>query len=80
MSEKRPSTIDYEQHEIIYRHWYITDKGERILVEEPISVSYSVVLGTNGWDARPYIVNEMIDKIKFALLDRMGERENDLLQ
>lgn len=77
MKEKRPSTIDYEQHEIIYRHWYITDKGERHLVEEPIGVSYSVVLGTHEWGARPYIVNEMIDKIKFMLLDRMGGEENE---
>lgn len=76
MSKERPSTVEYEQHKIIYHHYYIDDKGERISVEEPIVASYTVVLGTNEWGARPYIVNEMIDKIKFMLLERL-EKEND---
>jgi len=72
---RKPSTIDYEQHEVIYRHWYIDDRSERHLIEEPIGVSYSIVLGTGEGMPRPYVVNEMIDKIKFMLLDRMGGGE-----
>ncbi len=70
---KKPSTIEYEQHEVLYRHWYIDDQGKKHLIEEPIGVSYSIVLGTNEIMPRPYIVNEMIDKIKFMLLDRLGD-------
>ena len=75
---RKPSTIEYEQHEVLYRRWYIDDQGKRHLVEEPIEVSYSIVLGTGEWIPRPYVVNELIDKIKFMLLDRMGGKENGI--
>lgn len=65
-----PPTIELEEHEIIYRHYYVDNKGKRYPLEEPIVCRQVTVLGDQY--SQPWLVNEMLDKLKYFMLQQMN--------
>ena len=60
----------FERYRIVLRHEYFDGKGNHYDIEEPLAVEYTVLHG-DYYTHVPTLINEMMDKFKFALLDRL---------
>lgn len=69
--EHEPPTIEVEEHEIIYRHYYVDNKGNRHPLEQPIVCRQVTLLGDQY--SQPWLINEMIDKLKHFMLQQIGK-------
>ena len=65
MSEKIP----FERYRIILRHELIDDQGEAYKIDDPLSVDYMMLRGEKYGMPMPLLINEMMDKLKMALID-----------
>ena len=64
-----------EKYRIVLRHEYFDDKGNHCEIEDPLAVEYTILRGEHPTPTLPAI-NEMMDYLKAALLDRLkGESE-----
>lgn len=60
----------FERYRIVLRHEYFDGNGNHYDIEEPLAVEYTVLHG-DYYIPVPRMINEMMDKIKFALIDRL---------
>ena len=65
MSEKIP----FERYRITLRHEFIDDQGEAYKIDDPLSVDYMMLRGEKYGMPMPLLINEMMDKLKMALID-----------
>ena len=62
----------FEEYELRLYHNFIDGKGERYQAEEPIVTRYMVAMEKQDYMVpRPYLVNEMLDRIKGYMLSRV---------
>ena len=62
----------FEEYELRLYHNFINGKGERHKAEEPIVTRYMVVIENQDFVVpRPYIVNELLDRIKEFVLSKL---------
>ena len=64
--------IPFERYKIILCHEYSDSDGQLHNIEEPLCVSYVVVRGEK-YGGESIMINEMMDRLKQALLQRIGE-------
>lgn len=69
-----PPTLEFEEHEIVYRHCYVDKEGKRHPLEEPIVCRQLTAIGERG--SQLWLINEMLDKLKHFMLQQVGT-END---
>ena len=63
----------FEEYELRFAHNYVDEKGVRHKVEEPIVTRYMVVMERQDYVVpRPYVFNEMFEKIRDYMLNRLG--------
>ena len=62
----------YEQYEIVYRRTLTNEKGKTFECEEPIVVRAMVGIFENAYPS-VYMVNEMLEKLRMGLLQRLKE-------
>ena len=62
----------YEQYEIVYRHTLTNEKGKTFECEKPIVVRAMVGIFENAYPS-VYVVNEMLEKLRMGLLQRLKE-------
>lgn len=63
----------FEEYELRLYHNFINGKGERHRAEEPIVTRYMVAIeNQDRLFPRPYIVNELLDRIKEFVLSKLG--------
>ena len=60
----------FERYRIVLRHEYFDGNGNHYEIEEPLAVEYTVFRG-DYYRPVPTLINEMMDKLKFALIDRL---------
>ena len=58
--------IPYERYCIVLTHEYVDSEGEKHSLEEPLAVEY---LALDRYRS-VLLINEMMDKLKYALLER----------
>ena len=63
--------IPFERYKIILWHEYSDFDGQLHAIEEPRCVSYTVIHGKE-YGGESIIINEMMDKLKQALLQSIG--------
>ena len=62
----------FEEYELRLYHNFINGKGERHKAEEPIVTRYMVLIENQDFLApRPYIVNELFDRIRDFVLSKL---------
>lgn len=62
----------FEEYELRFYHNFIDGKGERHKAEEPIVTRYMIAMENRDYIAsRPYLVNEMLDRIKEYMLSKV---------
>lgn len=62
----------FEEYELRLYHNFINGKGERHRAEEPIVTRYMIAMENRDYMApRPYLVNEMLDRIKEYMLSKV---------
>ena len=65
MDEKIP----YERYRIIMRHDFIDDQGKSYEIDDPLCADYTILRGEKYGMPMPLLLNEMMDKLKEALID-----------
>ena len=62
----------FEEYELRLYHNFVNGKGERHKAEEPIVTRYMVMIEKQDCVVpRPYIVNEMMDKIREYMVSKV---------
>lgn len=62
----------FEEYELRFYHNFIDGKGERHKAEEPIVTRYMIAMENRDYmSPRPYLVNEMLDRIKEYMLSKV---------
>ena len=61
--------IPFERYRIIMRHEYVDDQGKSYEIDDPLSVDYMILRGEKYGMPMPLLINEMMDKLKKALID-----------
>lgn len=64
----------FERYRIVLRHEYSDGQGDHHEIEEPLAVEYTI-LRSECYIPVPTLINEMMDKLKFALLDRLKKED-----
>lgn len=76
ISEKEKINLCFEEYELRFVHNYVDEKGVRHKADEPIISRYMVVMERQDYIIpKPYIFNELFEKIRDYMLNRLGERE-----
>lgn len=64
----------FEEYELRLYHNFINGKGERHKAEEPVVTRYMVMIENQDFLVpRPYIVNEMLDRIKDYMISKLRQ-------
>lgn len=72
IKEEELEKLCFEEYELRLYHNFINGKGERHRAEEPVVTRYMVAIEKQDYLVpRPYIVNEMFDKIKEYVLSKL---------
>lgn len=62
----------FEEYELRLYHNFVNGKGERHQAEEPIVTRYMVMIENKDFLVpRPYIVNEMMDRIRGYMVNKL---------
>lgn len=62
----------FEEYELRLYHNFINGKGERHRAEEPVVTRYMVLIEKQDYlVSRPYIVNEMLDRIREYMVSKV---------
>ena len=62
----------FEEYELRLYHNFVNGKGERHKAEEPIVTRYMVMIEKQDFVVpRPYIVNEMLDRIREYMVSKL---------
>ena len=64
----------FERYRIVLRHEYFDGHGNHYNIEEPLAVEYTI-LRSEYYIPVPTLINDMMDKLKFALLDRLKKED-----
>ena len=64
----------FERYRIVLRHEYFDGQGNHHEIEEPVAVEYTILRG-EFFIPVPTLINEMMDRLKFALLDRLKKED-----
>ena len=64
----------FERYRVILKHEYFDNQGNHYEIEEPLAVEYTI-LRSEYYIPVTILINEMMDKLKFALLDRLKKED-----
>ena len=67
--------IPYERYRIIMRHDFIDDQGKSYEIDDPLFVDYTIFRGEKYGMPMPLLLNEMMDKLKKAMIDLAKDEE-----
>lgn len=65
---ERPK-ISYERYRTVLIHEFVDNDGKCIPIDPPLSVQYSIMRGENFGVPTCLLLNEMMDKLKMALIE-----------
>ena len=72
IDEKELEKFCFEEYELRLYHNFVNGKGERHQAEEPIVTRYMVVIEKEDRIVpKPYIVNEMMDRIRGYMVNKL---------
>ena len=60
----------FERYRVILKHEYFDNQGNHYEIEEPLVLDYTF-LRSEYYISVPTLINDMMDRLKFALLDRL---------
>jgi len=73
ISKDEKMNLCFEEYELRFVHKYVDDKGVKHELEEPIVTRYMVMIEKQDYSIpRSYIFNEMFEKIRGYMLNRLG--------
>lgn len=71
-TEEELEKFCFEEYELRLYHNFVNGKGERHQAEEPIVTRYMVVIENQDHIVpKPYIVNEMMDRIRGYMVNKL---------
>lgn len=65
--------INIERYRLILKHEFLTKDGTQKM-DEPLVIEYMIPKFSDiNYNDRPYMLNEMMEKLKFELLERASK-------